>query len=98
MPETEGEWFSLDSELLLRDGQIIGTRKPTGHALFVHTYFDAAAEAPEAAGEQLDVEPAIGAAVAADDLDGDDADAEPPLNAQQVRALYMYSSLPIDLR
>ena len=56
----------------------------------MHTYFDAAAEAPDAAGDQLDIEPAI---VAAGDLDGDDADAdadaEPPHDAQQVRALWL---------
>ncbi|UYV77874.1 hypothetical protein LAZ67_15002644, partial [Cordylochernes scorpioides] len=36
----EGEWLSLDAELLVDNGKIVGTRVPTGHSILLEAHFE----------------------------------------------------------
>ncbi|XP_064474619.1 protein unc-13 homolog B-like isoform X4 [Ornithodoros turicata] len=36
----EGEWLSLDSELIMADGEVKGTKNPTGHSILVEAHFE----------------------------------------------------------
>lgn len=38
--EGSGQWLSLDAELLMRDGEVVGTKHPTGHSLLVDCRFE----------------------------------------------------------
>lgn len=38
--EAPGQWVSLDSELEMRGAEIIGTKKPTGHSLFIDCHLE----------------------------------------------------------
>jgi hypothetical protein len=38
--EGEGKWLSLDSELIMRNGEVIGTQAPTGHSVLVDARFE----------------------------------------------------------
>ena len=35
-----GQWLSLDAELVMRDGEVVGTKNPTGHVLLVDARFE----------------------------------------------------------
>lgn len=35
-----GTWLSLDAELVMRDGQVVGTKTATGHALLIDARFE----------------------------------------------------------
>ncbi|XP_060525961.1 protein unc-13 homolog B isoform X4 [Cylas formicarius] len=35
-----GQWLSLDAELVMRDGEVVGTKMPTGHSLLVDFRFE----------------------------------------------------------
>ncbi|XP_053405969.1 protein unc-13 homolog A-like isoform X6 [Mercenaria mercenaria] len=49
--EGDGKWMSLDSELIMQNGEIKGTRYPTGHSVLIEARFEipyeAVAELPE---------------------------------------------------
>lgn len=36
----EGQWLSLDSELIMNNGEICGTHTPTGHNLLIEAHFE----------------------------------------------------------
>ncbi|XP_077515801.1 protein unc-13 homolog B-like isoform X10 [Amblyomma americanum] len=36
----EGKWLSLDSELILADGEVRGTKNPTGHSILIEAHFE----------------------------------------------------------
>ncbi|KAJ8982329.1 hypothetical protein NQ317_009444 [Molorchus minor] len=38
--EGNGHWLSLDAELVMRDGEVVGTKMPTGHSLLVDCRFE----------------------------------------------------------
>ncbi|XP_025833551.1 protein unc-13 homolog A-like, partial [Agrilus planipennis] len=38
--EGNGQWLSLDAELVMRDGEVVGTKNPTGHTLLVDYRFE----------------------------------------------------------
>ncbi|XP_073978403.1 unc-13 isoform X4 [Rhodnius prolixus] len=38
--EGPGEWVSLDAELVMMDGEVVGTKEPTGHSLLVDCRFE----------------------------------------------------------
>ncbi|KAH0534469.1 hypothetical protein KQX54_004216, partial [Cotesia glomerata] len=35
-----GQWVSLDSELEMRGGEVVGTKVPTGHSLLISCRFE----------------------------------------------------------
>ncbi len=35
-----GQWLSLDAELVMRDGEVVGTKNSTGHVLLVDARFE----------------------------------------------------------
>lgn len=35
-----GDWVSLDSELEMREGEVVGTKTPTGHSLLIDCRFE----------------------------------------------------------
>ncbi|XP_052796783.1 protein unc-13 homolog A-like isoform X3 [Mya arenaria] len=49
--EGEGKWMTLDSELIMQNGEIKGTRYPTGHSVLIEARFEipyeAVADLPE---------------------------------------------------
>ncbi|XP_042894780.1 protein unc-13 homolog B isoform X2 [Parasteatoda tepidariorum] len=36
----EGQWLSLDQELMMEEGEVVGTKVPTGHSLLLETHFE----------------------------------------------------------
>ena len=40
LQEGEGQWYSLDGELIMRNGEVIGTQAPTGHRVLLDARFD----------------------------------------------------------
>jgi len=40
MQEGDGEWVSLDSEIIMKNGEPIGTQTPTGHYVLLDTRFE----------------------------------------------------------
>ncbi|XP_031338361.1 uncharacterized protein LOC116167227 isoform X2 [Photinus pyralis] len=38
--EGSGQWLSLDAELVMRDGEVVGTKGPTGHSILVDCRFE----------------------------------------------------------
>ncbi|KXZ75740.1 hypothetical protein TcasGA2_TC035020 [Tribolium castaneum] len=38
--EGNGQWLSLEAELVMRDGEVVGTKNPTGHSLLVDCRFE----------------------------------------------------------
>ncbi|KAK9747205.1 C2 domain [Popillia japonica] len=38
--EGSGQWLSLEAELVMRDGEVVGTKNPTGHSLLVDCRFE----------------------------------------------------------
>ena len=38
--EGDGKWLSLDSELIMRNGEVIGTQTPTGHSVLIDARFE----------------------------------------------------------
>ncbi|XP_049847988.1 phorbol ester/diacylglycerol-binding protein unc-13-like [Schistocerca gregaria] len=38
--EGTGQWLSLEAELVMRDGEVVGTKSPTGHSLLVDCRFE----------------------------------------------------------
>ncbi|KAJ8921478.1 hypothetical protein NQ315_003096, partial [Exocentrus adspersus] len=38
--EGNGQWLSLEAELVMRDGEVVGTKTPTGHSLLVDCRFE----------------------------------------------------------
>ncbi|XP_022247535.1 phorbol ester/diacylglycerol-binding protein unc-13-like [Limulus polyphemus] len=36
----QGQWLSLDAELVMNDGDIIGTKTPTGHSILIEAHFE----------------------------------------------------------
>ncbi|XP_044739279.1 protein unc-13 homolog B isoform X7 [Chrysoperla carnea] len=38
--EGNGQWVSLEAELVMRDGEVVGTKNPTGHSLLVDCRFE----------------------------------------------------------
>ncbi|CAB0010374.1 unnamed protein product, partial [Nesidiocoris tenuis] len=40
LQEGPGEWVSLDAELVMMDGEVVGTKEPTGHSLLVDCRFE----------------------------------------------------------
>ncbi|XP_055956306.1 protein unc-13 homolog B isoform X3 [Patella vulgata] len=55
--EGEGKWLSLDSELIIQNGEIMGTRLPSGHTILIDARFelpyDVVADLPEAEAAEL---------------------------------------------
>ncbi len=39
--EPGGNWFPLDAEVVMENGQIVRTQNPTGHSLLVEYKFEA---------------------------------------------------------
>lgn len=35
-----GQWVSLEAELVMRDGEVVGTKNPTGDSLLVDCRFE----------------------------------------------------------
>lgn len=35
-----GKWLALDADLVMRDGQVVGTKNPTGHELLIDARFE----------------------------------------------------------
>ncbi|KAH0817754.1 hypothetical protein GEV33_005037 [Tenebrio molitor] len=40
LQEGNGQWLSLEAELVMRDGEVVGTKNPTGHSLLVDCRFE----------------------------------------------------------
>lgn len=40
LQEGPGEWVSLDAELVMMNGEVVGTKNPTGHSLLVDCRFE----------------------------------------------------------
>ena len=40
LQEGSGQWLSLEAELVMRDGEVVGTKNPTGHSLLVDCRFE----------------------------------------------------------
>lgn len=38
--ETQGQWYQLDMELILMNGEVAGTRNPTGHMILLDCRFE----------------------------------------------------------
>lgn len=38
--ETPGKWYELDMELILMNGEVAGTRNPTGHMILLDCRFE----------------------------------------------------------
>lgn len=38
--EGTGQWLSLDAELVMKDGEVVGTKMATGHSLLVDCRFE----------------------------------------------------------
>ena len=38
--EGSGQWLSLEAELVMRDGEVVGTKTPTGHSLLIDCRFE----------------------------------------------------------
>lgn len=38
--EGSGQWVSLDAELVMRDGEVVGTKNPTGDSLLIDCRFE----------------------------------------------------------
>lgn len=38
--ETQGQWYQLDMELILMDGEVAGTKNPTGHMILLDCRFE----------------------------------------------------------
>ena len=38
--EREGEWLSLDAELEMKNGEVVGTKTPTGHCILLDCRFE----------------------------------------------------------
>ncbi|KAG8189118.1 hypothetical protein JTE90_028657 [Oedothorax gibbosus] len=36
----EGQWLSLDQELMMEEGEVVGTKVPTGHSLLLEAHFE----------------------------------------------------------
>ncbi|XP_023214439.1 protein unc-13 homolog A-like [Centruroides sculpturatus] len=36
----EGEWLSLDAELVMANGEVVGTKIPTGHSILIEAHFE----------------------------------------------------------
>ncbi|XP_054720543.1 uncharacterized protein LOC129230167 [Uloborus diversus] len=36
----EGQWLSLDQELVMEEGEVVGTKVPTGHSLLLEAHFE----------------------------------------------------------
>lgn len=36
----EGQWLSLDQELVIEEGEVVGTKVPTGHSLLLEAHFE----------------------------------------------------------
>ncbi|XP_041370818.1 protein unc-13 homolog B-like isoform X3 [Gigantopelta aegis] len=55
--EGEGRWMCLESELIVQNGEVIGTRLPTGHKILIDARFelpyDVVADLPEAEAAEL---------------------------------------------
>lgn len=39
-PHHYGKWYSIDTDLILMDGEVAGTRDPTGHMLLLDLRFE----------------------------------------------------------
>ncbi|XP_065944867.1 protein unc-13 homolog B isoform X5 [Magallana gigas] len=52
--EGEGRWLSLDSELIMRNGKVTGTRFPTGHTILLDARFELPYDLPEAEAAELE--------------------------------------------
>ena len=40
LQEGDGRWLSLDSELIMQNGEVKGTRYPTGHSVLIDARFE----------------------------------------------------------
>lgn len=38
--ETQGQWYQLDMEIILMDGEVAGTKNPTGHMILLDCRFE----------------------------------------------------------
>ena len=38
--EGDGQWLSLDSEIIMHNGVVAGTRYPTGHSILIDARFE----------------------------------------------------------
>lgn len=38
--EGAGKWLSLDSDLIMKNGEVIGTQTPTGHSVLIDVRFE----------------------------------------------------------
>lgn len=36
----DGRWLSIDTELVIKDGEICGTHTPSGHRILIETHFE----------------------------------------------------------
>ncbi|XP_056021804.1 protein unc-13 homolog A-like isoform X10 [Ostrea edulis] len=52
--EGDGRWLSLDSELIMRNGKVTGTRFPTGHTILLDARFELPYDLPEAEAAELE--------------------------------------------
>jgi protein unc-13 len=39
-PNSYGKWYSIDTDLILMDGEVAGTRDPTGHMILLDLRFE----------------------------------------------------------
>ncbi|CAL1285882.1 unnamed protein product, partial [Larinioides sclopetarius] len=49
----EGQWLSLDQELVMQDGEIVGTKVPTGHSLLLEAHFELPCDIEDLEEEEL---------------------------------------------
>lgn len=38
--ETQGQWYQLDMDLILMEGEVAGTKNPTGHMILLDCRFE----------------------------------------------------------
>ncbi|ELT96424.1 hypothetical protein CAPTEDRAFT_120488, partial [Capitella teleta] len=51
--EGMGQWLSLDSELIMKSGEVLGTQAPTGHTVFLDARFELPYDLPESEAASL---------------------------------------------
>jgi hypothetical protein len=40
MQDGTGQWLPLEAELVMRDGEVVGTKTATGHAILIDARFE----------------------------------------------------------
>ncbi|GFS29195.1 hypothetical protein NPIL_655762 [Nephila pilipes] len=49
----EGQWLSLDQELVMENGEVVGTKVPTGHSLLLEAHFELPCDIEDLEDEEL---------------------------------------------